>query len=595
MSPETPETPNSTNSSNATASTRDRIPAHLRQYVVDQDYEAYDEIDQAVWRFVLLQTYDRLKHTAHPAYVDGLAQTGISTERIPRIEEMDECLSRFGWGAVVVDGFIPPRAFQEFQAHGIMTIAAAIRRRRHLAYTPAPDIIHESAGHAPIVPDPTYREFLQRFGQIGARAFASREDNEVYEAIRHLSEVKEDRDSTPEMIEAAQKRLDAKQAAVTWTTEAALLGRLHWWTVEYGLVGSLDDPKIYGAGLLSSLGESTSCLKPHVKKIPLSVECTKVDYDITKQQPQLFVAEDFDHLNAVLEEFANSLAQRRGGAEALAMMHRARELGTVEFSSGVQVTGVLDEVVESDGTPAYLRLGGECTISLNGQVLPEQEREDHRDGYGTPFGRLEDGTALSELHEDEFAARADADGRLHLRYASGVEVEGRLERTQSNADGRLRTFTLTDARARLGDQVLFEPEWGVYDVAVGEDVVSCFAGPADPAYHPSTDFSHRKVPEAKDSATAAEEGKVLHLYREALEAWENTDRGTLVDDFLRIDKKLEDHPDEWLLRWNLLECLRKKGVGDGLQAKFRDDLLEIEKSDPDTLPITTGLKYLQMS
>ena len=196
------------------SATLDRVPAHLRQHVVQQDYGAYDEVDQAVWRFVLLQTYDHLKDAAHPAYAQGLAQTGISVERIPRIEEMDACLSDYGWGAVVVDGFIPPRAFQEFQALGIMTIAAAIRRRRHIAYTPAPDIIHESAGHAPIVPDPKYRRFLQRFGEIGSRTFASPEDRAVYEAVRSLSDLKEDRDSTAEIIDLAQRRLDAAIAGV---------------------------------------------------------------------------------------------------------------------------------------------------------------------------------------------------------------------------------------------------------------------------------------------------------------------------------------------------------------------------------------------
>ena len=572
---------------------RDRVPAHLRQFVVDQDYSAYDEIDQAVWRFVLLQTYARLKETAHPAYVSGLGQTGISVERIPRIEEMDACLSEFGWGAVVVDGFIPPRAFQEFQAHGIMTIAAAIRRRKHLAYTPAPDIIHESAGHAPIVPDPTYREFLQRFGKIGARTFASREDNAVYLAIRHLSEVKEDRDSTPQIIEAAQKRLEEAQANVTWTTEAARLSRLHWWTVEYGLVGSLDDPKIYGAGLLSSLGESTSCLKPHVEKRPLSIACAEQDYDITRPQPHLYVAEDFDHLNAVLDEFADTLAQRKGGVEALEMMHRAAELGTVEFAGGTQVTGVLDEIVTADGGPAYLRLSGECALALDGRTLPEQDREDHRDGYGTPFGRLDDGRALSETTAEDFEALADADRRLRLKYASGVEVEGTLERTQSDEAGRLRTFTLTEAHARLGDRVLFQPDWGIYDVAVGEEVTSCFAGPADPAYHPATEFPHETAPKPKDNETAAEEAAVLEHYRRALALWENPESPDLVEGFRAIERDLEGHPDEWLLRWNLLECLRKVDKDPSLQERLRTELLEIEKSDPDSLPISTGLRYLE--
>ena len=90
--------------------TRDRVPPHLRRYVVEQDYAAYDAVDQAVWRFVLLQMYDRLERSAHPAYARGLSQTGMSVERIPSIADMDSCLSDFGWGAVCVAGCIPPRA-----------------------------------------------------------------------------------------------------------------------------------------------------------------------------------------------------------------------------------------------------------------------------------------------------------------------------------------------------------------------------------------------------------------------------------------------------------------------------------------------------
>src|SRR3954469_3391158 len=137
------------------------IPHPLRRYVVEQDYAQYTEVDQAVWRFVLLQMYQRLERTAHPAYREGLAKTGITVERIPRISEMNECLQRFGWRAVCVDGFIPPRAFQEFQAASILPIAAEVRTLDHLVYTPAPDIIHESAGHAPILTDPEYAAYLR--------------------------------------------------------------------------------------------------------------------------------------------------------------------------------------------------------------------------------------------------------------------------------------------------------------------------------------------------------------------------------------------------------------------------------------------------
>jgi len=521
--------------------TRARIPAHLRQYVVDQEYSAYDEVDQAVWRFVMLQTYDSLRETAHEAYVNGLAETGISVEGIPEVGEMDRCLSEYGWGAVTVDGFIPPRAFQEFQALKIMTIAAAIRRRRHLAYTPAPDIIHESAGHAPIVPDEKYRGFLQHFGEIGKRCFSLPADRVVYEAIRHLSEVKEDRDSTPETIEAAQDRLDEANAAVSKNSEAALLARLHWWTVEYGLVGTPADYKIYGAGLLSSLGESTALHGEHVEKIPLTVDCVNTSYDITRPQPQLFVCRDFDQLFDVLDEFADTLAQRRGGEESLRIMLESGELGTIEFDSGVQVTGQLAGIVDGADGPAWVRLDGPAALALNNQILPGQGPDAHADGFSTAVGPLDDGTKLGDCDEDWLMERADGENKVAWTWASGVEFSGVIERVQTDEAGRLKVITFVDARATLGDEILYDPQWGSFDLAVASEIASCFAGAVDAEYYAPTEFCGERVPHAKDPTTAQEEGKVLHLYREALQFWQNPDTPQLVEGFVKLDEQLQAH------------------------------------------------------
>src|SRR5579872_13773 len=212
------------------------VPAHLRRFVVPQDYGGYDAADQAVWRFVLLQMHARLVDTAHPAYRTGLAATGISVDRIPSIEEMNDRLARFGWGAVCVDGFIPPRAFQEFQAAGILPIAADIRTREHLVYTPAPDIIHEAAGHAPILPEPVFAAYLRRIGDLGQKAFTKPEEGRVYRAIYALSEIKEDLAATPEAVASVEAELAAALEQAAEPSEATLLSRLYWWTAEYGLV-----------------------------------------------------------------------------------------------------------------------------------------------------------------------------------------------------------------------------------------------------------------------------------------------------------------------------------------------------------------------
>ena len=99
-----------------------------------------------------------LKEYAHKVYFQGLLDTGISFERIPRIQEMNDILGKIGWGAVAVDGFIPPAAFMEFQAYKVLVIACDMRQIHHIEYTPAPDIVHEAAGHAPIIVDREYSE-----------------------------------------------------------------------------------------------------------------------------------------------------------------------------------------------------------------------------------------------------------------------------------------------------------------------------------------------------------------------------------------------------------------------------------------------------
>jgi phenylalanine-4-hydroxylase len=143
-----------------------RLPNHLKQFIVDQQYEKYSPLDHAVWRYVMRQNFAFLRRNAHAAYVDGLRATGIGIDKIPSITEMNAILAKIDWACVTVDGFIPPAAFMEYQAYKVLVIAADIRRIHHIEYTPAPDIIHEAAGHAPIIADPEYAEYLRRFGEI---------------------------------------------------------------------------------------------------------------------------------------------------------------------------------------------------------------------------------------------------------------------------------------------------------------------------------------------------------------------------------------------------------------------------------------------
>src|SRR6476620_6722875 len=264
------------------------LPKHLLQFAVDQRYDDYTPVDHAVWSLIMRQNMFFLKEYAHKVYFQGLLDTGISFERIPRIQEMNDILAKIGWGAVAVDGFIPPAAFMEFQAYKVLVIACDMRQIHHIEYTPAPDIVHEAAGHAPIIVDREYSEYLQRFGEVGAKAMSSKKDFEMYQAIRHLSILKERVIADPKGGDEASELVEHRQKTLGDPSEMALLSRRHWGTVEYGLIGTLEDPKIYGAGLLSSIGESVSCLGPAVKKIPYSIDAQTCAFDITTKQPQLF-------------------------------------------------------------------------------------------------------------------------------------------------------------------------------------------------------------------------------------------------------------------------------------------------------------------
>ena len=163
-----------------------KLPKHLHKFVVKQPYSEYTAQNQAVWRYVMRMNVDYLSKVAHESYLKGLEKTGISVDFIPKMGGMNRILKEIGWAAVSVDGFIPPNAFMEFQAYNVLVIASDMRTINHIEYTPAPDIIHEAAGHAPIIANPEYAEYLRRFGEIGSKAISSAKDYEMYEAIRLL-------------------------------------------------------------------------------------------------------------------------------------------------------------------------------------------------------------------------------------------------------------------------------------------------------------------------------------------------------------------------------------------------------------------------
>jgi phenylalanine-4-hydroxylase len=514
------------------------LPRHLLQFAVDQRYDDYTPVDHAVWRFIMRQNIFFLKEYAHKVYFQGLLDTGISSERIPRIEEMNDILGRIGWGAVAVDGFIPPAAFMEFQAYRVLVIACDMRQIHHIEYTPAPDIVHEAAGHAPIIVDREYSEYLQRFGEIGAKAMQSRKDFELYEAIRHLSILKELPNSDPAEVAAATREVERRQQDLGEPSEMALLSRLHWWTVEYGLIGTLENPKIYGAGLLSSIGESVSCLESNVKKLWYSIDAKNQPFDITTKQPQLFVCHDFQHLTDVLQEFANTMAFRVGGLEGINKAIECNRVATCEYSSGLQVTGTFTEVLTDDKRqPIYLRTTGPTAIAFGNQQLEGHGRDYHAEGFGSPIG----GWKPVELKEGRNA---------RLEFHSGVTVEGKIDRIV-NRNGAPVLISFSNCRVKHGDRVLFEPAWGTYDMAAGERIISVFNGPADKDAY----LAVALVPKERTikAPSDAKRKKLENLYAQVRNIRDSKAGYERLGEIWETQQA--EHPDDWLLSMEIFEIL----------------------------------------
>lgn len=527
------------------------LPAHLRKYVVEQDYGKYTPVDQAAWRYVLRQLRAFLAKHAHECYLEGLEKTGISVERIPRIDEISAKLEKFGWRAMPVSGFIPPAAFMELQSLGVLPVASDMRTLDHLTYTPAPDIVHEAAGHAPILIHPEFSEYLQQYAQVARKAIISHEDLALYEAIRVLSDIKEDPRSTPAEIDAAQKKLEQVSAAQSHVSEATQLGRMNWWTAEYGLIGDINSPRIFGAGLLSSVGESRWCLSQNVKKIPLSVECIEQGYDITEPQPQLFVAPDFKTLKRVLEEMASRMAYRVGGLPGVKKAIQARTVNTVELNSGIQISGMVEEAIGTN--PDYLRLSGPCQLAFGDRELTGHGGKYHAQGFGTAIGRwaTRPSQCPSEFSDAELAELGFAPGRrVDFKYESGVRVEGEVV-SLLRQGGKLIVIAFKNCKVTLGERVLFDPAWGTYDLAIGSKVVSVFGGPADRlAYGETDDFVAKRVP----SRSFSETEKKLHAhYQSVRDLRENRSPHAAETLVSLLDEHHRAFPKDWLLDLEALE------------------------------------------
>lgn len=533
----------------------DSLPSHLNQFIDQQNYSKYTPRDHAVWRYILKQnvSYFANRGFAVAEYAKGLNLTGISLEKIPLISDMDASLDKFGWGAIPVCGFIPPVAFLEFQSYGVLPIAHNMRSLEHIGYTPAPDIVHESAGHAPILVNEIYADYLKKYAHIAGKAISSKKYVQQYEAIRKLSDLKELAGVAKAEIEKAEEKLNQLSGKSDDVSESSQVVRLYWWTAEYGLFGDMNAPKVFGAGLLSSVDESQNCLRKEIKKIPFSIEAINYSYDITKPQPQLFVVRKFEDLINTLDDMEKLLSYRIGGEYGLNKAKASESVVTIQWENGAFYSGKLLTMTKLLSNVQLLSIEGPCQIGYGTEIMEDNFKIPSNQflvPVGLPLKIMGNGivTKINLLKIGD---------KIRFDFGEELTIDGKLQAIKRNNNSigilKLQEVILTFKGKIFKNDTLYLP--------IGEKITSVYGGPFQQS---SFENYHIGKASSKPIAEIAYSEKTLYLFA-SYEHLHNLKNNMKPSDFKRlcsyIDNLFEKFPNEWLLWLEILQMLKNNKSG----------------------------------
>lgn len=230
-------------------------------WTVPQLRDAYGAAEHATWRRLCARQTELVKRYATPEYLATLAALDFGPE-IPRFEDVNALLRpSSGWEIVGAPGLLPDEVFFDHLAERRFPVTVWIRRPDEFDYIVEPDIFHDLFGHVPVLANPVFAEFMQLYGKRG-------------------------REAGP---------LGGK----------AMLSRLYWYTVEFGLINISGGLKAYGAGLLSSPGEIVHALEdPRPHRVPFALaRCMRTSFKIDEYQKIYFILDDYDDLFKSLDGF----------------------------------------------------------------------------------------------------------------------------------------------------------------------------------------------------------------------------------------------------------------------------------------------------
>jgi phenylalanine-4-hydroxylase len=327
-----------------------------------------------------------------------------------------------------------------------------------------------------------------------------------------------------------------------------------------------------------------------VKKLPYTIEAIYKDFDITKTQPQLFVTPDFAHLSLVLEEFANTMALRKGGLSGLNKLIQSNALGTIELSTGIQVSGVFTKVIEDNGYPIYIQTTDKTALSYREKELVGHGTNTHEKGFGSPIGKLKGiNLAIEDMSPRDLSAyHIYEEKTVTLEFEGGITVSGDIITGKRNLQGKIILISFNNCTVKHGDIVLFKPEYGIYDMAVGKTIVSAFSGPADlNSFDLITHIPSSKTIHIKKTSKQLKLETLYQQVRAYREGKNRTISRTKV-----LDELIENHPTDWLLPIELYE-LAFKGSETKLCETILNHLENIKQIKPKVgRLIDDGLKII---
>jgi phenylalanine-4-hydroxylase len=224
-------------------------------YVIEQDWNAYSPEQHAVWQELVGRRMPQLHEHACAEYLDGFDLIGLKQDQLPNLAAVSARLApRTGWSSTPVSGFLPADAFFEMLAARMFPTTTWLRARESMDYTPEPDIFHDVFGHVPMHAHPVFADFLEHYGKVCASVI-----------------------DRPDALER--------------------LGRLFWFTVEFGLIRQRGEIKVYGSGLISSHGECTRVLAGGCEIKDFNLEAVlNQEMQTSEMQPVLYAVESFEEI-----------------------------------------------------------------------------------------------------------------------------------------------------------------------------------------------------------------------------------------------------------------------------------------------------------